>query len=298
MVADRRARLPACRRTAIVTATAFVKIWIFSMQVIGLCRFSYPALGGFQVVHETIEERIAYLYSDARMEERFRLFEAVTLPCLRRQSDPEFDMLVVIGDSLPRHHRDRLHDLTADLPQVRIHAEPPRRHRDVMKDLLNGARKDRDQPCLQFRLDDDDAVAAEFVERLRETARDCATLLEKTPMAAIDFNRGYIAEFGADGIRATATVNPYATAALGMYAAGGTRRTIMNFAHHKIHHHMPTVTFSDVPMWVRSHNGYNDSRQSGAKPVEVAPLTAQQEQEFATIFGIRTDSVRAIFRDA
>ena len=67
MVADRRARLPACRRTAIVTATAFVKIWIFSMQVIGLCRFSYPALGGFQVVHETIEERIAYLYSDARI---------------------------------------------------------------------------------------------------------------------------------------------------------------------------------------------------------------------------------------
>ena len=26
------------------------------MQVIGLCRFSYPAYGGFQVGHETLEE--------------------------------------------------------------------------------------------------------------------------------------------------------------------------------------------------------------------------------------------------
>jgi hypothetical protein len=31
------------------------------MQVIGLCRFSYPAIGGFQVEHETLEERIALL---------------------------------------------------------------------------------------------------------------------------------------------------------------------------------------------------------------------------------------------
>ena len=39
------------------------------MQVIGLCRFSYPAFGGFQVEHETIEERIADLYGAARLEE-------------------------------------------------------------------------------------------------------------------------------------------------------------------------------------------------------------------------------------
>jgi hypothetical protein len=52
------------------------------MQVIGLCRFSYPAIGGFQVEHETIEDRIAYLYADARIEERFRLMEAVALPCI------------------------------------------------------------------------------------------------------------------------------------------------------------------------------------------------------------------------
>ncbi|MEX0310749.1 MAG: glycosyltransferase, partial [Tateyamaria sp.] len=30
------------------------------MQIIGLCRFSYPAVGGFQVEHDTVDARIAY----------------------------------------------------------------------------------------------------------------------------------------------------------------------------------------------------------------------------------------------
>ena len=32
------------------------------MQVIGICRFSYPAEGGFQRLHESLEERCAYMY--------------------------------------------------------------------------------------------------------------------------------------------------------------------------------------------------------------------------------------------
>ncbi|KIC32468.1 putative rhamnosyl transferase [Leisingera sp. ANG-M7] len=266
------------------------------MQVIGLCRFSYPALGGFQVEHDTVAERIAYLYSEERMEERFRLFETVALPSLRAQTDADFDLIIVTGDSLPRHHRGRLQDLTADMPQVRIVAEPPRRHRQVMKEILNAARRNPDQPCLQFRADDDDAVAVEFVERLRETAADCAGLLKKTPIAAIDFNRGYIAEFGARGIAASEpAVRSYFTAALGMYAAGGVRQTIMNFGHHRIHHHMPSITITDVPMWVRSHNTYNDSRQRNAGAENVVPLAPKQEREFATMFGIKASHVRAAF---
>ena len=127
------------------------------MQVIGLCRFSYPAIGGFQVEHDSIEERIAFLYGEARLEERFRLFETVALPCLRAQTDPDFDLIVVIGDSLPAHHEARLRDLVAGMPQVRIEKHPPMPQRAVMKDILNKARRDPDKPCLQFRYDDDDA---------------------------------------------------------------------------------------------------------------------------------------------
>lgn len=265
------------------------------MQVIGLCRFSYPAYGGFQVKHETIEDRIAFLYDEARLRERFQLMETVALPCLRAQTDQEFELIVVIGDSLPKHHADHLHDLCADIPQIRIHAEPPRKQREVMKEILHNARRDPSQPCLQFRQDDDDAVSVDFVERLRQSVEDCPGLMQRNRTVAIDFNRGFIAEVGPHGISAAPTIRPYNVAALGMYVQGGCETTIMNFAHQKLNQFMPTLTITDAPMWLRTHNRHNDSRQSGAKSVDVSPITREQEAEFAARFAIETSHVRRMF---
>ncbi|MDE4147023.1 MAG: putative rhamnosyl transferase [Pseudophaeobacter sp. bin_em_oilr2.035] len=265
------------------------------MQVIGLCRFSYPAIGGFQIEHASLEERIAYLYAEDRLEERFQLMETVALPCLREQTDQDFELIIVIGDSLPKQHRERLQDITADIPQVRIHSEPPRKQRQVMKEILNKARRDPDAPCLQFRHDDDDAVSVDFVERLRQTVEDCSGLVEKSKTVAVDFNRGYVAEVGASGIAATEIHRPYYVASLGMYVRGGCNLTIMNFAHEKILRFMPTVTISDQPMFVRTHNGYNDSRQKRVKPVPVTPLTPDQVGEFEARFAIRQDDLKRVF---
>lgn len=265
------------------------------MQVIGLCRFSYPAIGGFQVGHDNIDDRIAYLYAEERLEERFRLFETVALPCLKRQTDPDFDLIVVIGESLPRTARDRLEALLEDLPQAAITVQPPRPQREVMKDLLNAAREDMSAPCLQFRFDDDDAVAVDFVETLRHAARDCAPLLPQHRSVAFDWNKGFNAEFGPDGIRAAETFRPFYTAALGMHVRGGCPRTIMNFGHERIPRYMPAVSFSDRPMFVRGHNGFNDSRQNGATPVKLAPVDAELGKMFLDRFAIDVEAVKAAF---
>lgn len=265
------------------------------MQVIGLCRFSYPAIGGFQVEHNSIEDRIAFLYAQERLEERFRLMETVALPCLRAQTDQDFEVIIVIGDSLPNQHTARLRDLCADIPQIRILAEPPRQQRTVMKEILNAARRDPKLPCLQFRHDDDDAISVDFVERLRQTISDCPGLVSKSKTLAVDFNRGYIAELGAAGIAATEIHRPYYVASLGMYVQGNCPLTIMNFAHEKIPRFMPTITISDAPMFVRSHNNYNDSRQKKVKPVPVAALTADQLTEFEVRFAMRDSQIRSVF---
>lgn len=265
------------------------------MQVIGLCRFSYPAIGGFQVEHETIEDRIAYLYGDRRLEERFQLMETVALPCIKAQTDEDFELIIVIGDQFPKRHHDRLQDITANIPQIRIHAEPPRPQREVMKEILNKARTDPSAPCLQFRHDDDDAFAVDFIERLRAASLDAEKITAQHKAVNFDWNKGIVAEFGGGGIASTDIFRQLYPAAMGMQIRGNSPLTIMNFAHEKIARFMPVISFSDPQMFVRSHNSSNDSRQKPVKKVPVKPVNHAQAQMFKDRFAIDIDHVQRVF---
>ncbi len=265
------------------------------MQVIGLCRFSYPAHGGFQVEHDTIDERIAYLYAEDRLEERFRLMETIALPCLRQQTDQNFDLIVVIGDQLPKHHVEPLHDICTGMPQVQIQAHAPEKQRPIMKQILNQARRDPSRPCLQFRYDDDDAVSVDFVRLLREACDDTAGLRDRFRTVAFDWHNGYVAEVGKSGIQAKQLYRQLYVASLGMFVRGDDAMTIMNFAHEKLNRFMPVVSYGDDPMWVRSHNGYNDSRQKKVRPIPVEPLTPELKSDFEARFAIDADAVQRAF---
>ncbi|MEP5151617.1 putative rhamnosyl transferase [Planktotalea sp.] len=265
------------------------------MQVIGLCRFSYPAIGGFQVEHDSIEERIAYLYDETRLAQRFALFQNVALPCLRAQTDQDFTFIIVIGESLPEQHIARLLQITKDIPQIQIQAHPPLPQRQIMKRVLQDARISPHEPCLQFRHDDDDAVAVNFIERLRKAQRDSATLCAQHRAVAFDFNMGYIAEFNASGIAASEIYRPFNVAALGMYVKGNDPLTIMNFAHDKLPRFMPAVSFPDERMFVRAHHAFNDARQKKVKHIPVEPLSEDQELEFLKRFAINADHIRETF---
>lgn len=267
------------------------------MQVIGLCRFSYPALGGFQIEHESIEERAAFLYDPVRMDERFATFQSLTLPALKAQSDPDFTLAIVIGDSMPEPLLSRLLDLVEDMPQAVIVPRAPGRHRQVMCEVINEVRDDRPLPSLQFRMDDDDAVAVSFVARLREAASDLAPLLAKHRYVGIDFNQGHIARIGPKGIHANPTVETLWTPALGMAVAPGASRGIMNFSHAKLGRVMPVVTLPGEDMFIRGHNQFNDSRQKdGIRPVRLPLLDADGETAFRQTYNIDADAIRALYR--
>ncbi|MFT7595467.1 MAG: hypothetical protein ACI8R4_002796 [Paracoccaceae bacterium] len=266
------------------------------MQVIGICRFSYPGIGGFQVEHETLEQRIDYLYAPARLEDRFRTFETITLPPLRAQTDPDFTLLIVAGDTLPEPWASRLMDLVADMPQVIVQAHAPGPHRQVMQKAINSVRRFDDQPCLQFRMDDDDAVACVYVERLREAAAELRGLSRKHREIAIDFNQGYIAQPGPDGVRAAPTQVIYTTAALALMFQPEVKQSVMNFAHAKVARNMPTLSFTGQDMLIRGHNEFNDSRQkAGIKPVKLLPLAPKDEAHFKDVYNIDCDDIRRVF---
>ncbi|MDP2582386.1 putative rhamnosyl transferase [Shimia thalassica] len=269
------------------------------MQVIGLCRFSWPAIGGFQVEHDSIEERSAYLYSPERMEERFRTFEALTLPPLKTQTDQNFQFLVVIGDDLPPHYRERLVGLLDGLPQAVIQERPPGPHRPVMQEAINSLRDGRTEPCLQFRMDDDDAVGIHYVERLRDAAQDLRPLLRKNRHVAIDFNQGWIVRPTANGLDAKPTVEPLWTAGLAVSAKKSVKNTVMNFGHSRLARFMPVVSFTGEDMFIRGHNAHNDSRQkANVRPVRLDPLDAKGEAHLRKVFNIDANRVRDLYRDA
>lgn len=262
------------------------------MQVIGLCRFSYPAIGGFQVMHETIEERRKFLYDPARLEHRFHLFETVTLPGLRRQTDARFRFLIIVGECLPKTARDRLHDITSDMHQVQIIPKPPKRHRKIMQEVLNAARQNPDQPCLQFRHDDDDAVAIDFVENLRLAAQDCDGMLKEQVAVGFDFNRGYLLHNGDGGISTAEVHRSLVTAGLGMYVAASNLKSIMNYTHNKIGRVMPVVTLPDRQMWVRALHAHNDSPQARKNLNDLAPLTPGYAETLRMRFAIDPATVQ------
>ena len=265
------------------------------MQIIGFCRFSYPAEGGFQVEHDSIRDRIAYLYSPERMEERFQHFETICLPGLKAQSDPDFAFLILVGDQLPEVYRTRLDSLIEDFPQAHVIALPPMAHRLACQTAINAAR-DMALPCLQFRHDDDDAVAVDFVAHLRQVAEDCVPLLARHRLVGFDWNRGYVARPDAQGLCAEPAMKPYWGVAEAMYVRAGVKQTIMNFSHNKISQFMPTVTFTQPEMYVRGHNDHNDSRQKAhVAPAHLPRLDAEGEALFRARFAIDADQIRRVF---
>lgn len=266
------------------------------MRTVGICRFSYAGLGGFKVGHDSQADLEAFLYAEARMEERFRLFEAITLPSVAAQTDPDFAFLIVTGTGFPPHYLARLQRLTKEIPQCEIVQYPPRKHRRITAKAVNTWRGPADAPCLQFRLDDDDAMALTFVEKFKQTADDLATLTARHSSVAVDFNQGYVFTAGVQGLKLWPYHYPYSAIALGMIVQAGSTDTIMNHGHQELWKTMPTMTFTGEDMMMRGHNDFNDSRLTGKRNVfDYQAMDAAKSAHIRMTFGIDDDHVRQVF---
>lgn len=266
------------------------------MRTVGICRFSYLGKGGFKVGHDDPAALAAFLYDEGRMEERFRLFEAITLPCVAQQTDPDFTFLIITGKWLPARYLERLRTLTSDVSQCTIRQYPPRPHRKIMSKAINDWRGTPDTPCLQFRLDDDDAMALSFVERFRQTAQDLAAITARHTSVAVDFNQGYVYTADAEGVKLWPYHYPYSAIALGVIVQAGSEDTVMSHGHQNLWKTMPTLTLTGEDMMLRGHNSFNDSRVQGKKNTfDYQPMDAEKAAHIRATFGIDDEHVRAVF---
>lgn len=241
------------------------------IQVLGLCRFSVPSLGAFQKKHDTIEERRAMLYAPGRLAQRFVWFEHVTLPAIRQQTDPDFTFVVLLGEDFPQPWHDRMKALVADIPQVRLAYAPPDDHRAICARAVRDHVDPTADLVAEFRLDDDDAVAIDFVARVREEAPALLHHFVRAGRVAIDFSRGLVLADGAEGPVLTPRRALYWTPALAVLTKVDAEERILDFPHHKIWTAMPTLTLPDDVMFVRGAHASNDSRIAAEAPASALP---------------------------
>ncbi len=173
----------------------------FRNQVIGLVRFSYPALSGFGKTPQGLTETEAFLYDPARLERRFHLFERLCLPSLLNQSDPDFTVVFLVGTLFPDDWTARLERLIAPLADARIARVRQMDNYPATKEGFGIVDKGAFSHRTTFRLDDDDALSVRYVQRLKDRARHLYRAGRPDRGFAIAFSRGLYLETAAGGNR-------------------------------------------------------------------------------------------------
>ncbi|NVO26459.1 hypothetical protein HJ526_03420 [Donghicola sp. C2-DW-16] len=233
------------------------------LQILGLCRFSYPSnLEAFQKDHADEAALRAYLYAEDRMEGRFYFFEELVVPTIRAQTDKDFRVVVLAGDQMPTHYRQRLEAAVAGCPQFDLRFEPEgQNHADLCRRLMVDARDQSADWVAEFRLDDDDAVALDFVATIRAMAPAVTALAAASPevRAALDFAMGFVLYAKRRELDILPVLARLWTPALVMVNRPDHPKSLLDTRHLRLWQRFPVISSVDHPMFIRGAHDDNDS---------------------------------------
>jgi hypothetical protein len=145
----------------------------------------------------------------------------------------------------------------------------------------------------EFRLDDDDAVAIDYVAQLRRSWPRVMRLAGPNGRVALDHGRGMVVQAHSDGRIETHTLLTLCwSAGLAIYMRPDDPGIVMDFPHHKVWQRVPFVNLTDTVMFIRGDHATNDART----PFAAAATLPIPEAEIAGIlsrrFGIDLDAFR------
>lgn len=230
------------------------------VQALGLCRFSYLGEGGFQVEHQTLAERRALLYDDERLALRFMWFEQICLPCWANQSDPEFKLVILTGTDFPKSWLKRLREATAHISQIVIELADPGPHREVCRTAMQRHVDPGADVVGQFRHDDDDAVALDYVARLRsDFMTKLRPLYAAHRLLSVDYSRGLTLAAIHQKVQILPQISHNLAVGLTIYMPPNHRKSALDYGHHRLNNLMQGVCFQDSVMFIRGKHGRNDS---------------------------------------
>ena len=266
------------------------------VQMLGLCRFSYLGLRGYQVEHDSIAARRAYLYDPDRLARRWLWFQTVALPGWLAQTDPDFKLVIMTGPDLPEPWLGQLRDLCDRVPQLRLSLVPPM---DYHLEACHAAVAPHLDPDAQvvghFRHDDDDAVAVDYIARARADFARVSPLWQVEGKLSLDYGRGLIIAARDGQLKITPRICHNMGVALTIFLAPDAPRTALHFNHTKLAQWMPGVQVTRPLMFIRSIHADSDSGDMGPG-LPWQPEEGTMNRLLRSRFGLRRADLAALAR--
>ena len=230
-------------------------------QIVGLIRFSYPATDGFAVSRMPEDALLGLLHAPERLAARLAYLETLALPSLAAQTDGDFTCVVLAGTALPAAWQDRLRALPERFPFVRpVFLERMGALAAARKAIRRAVRPDAER-VTGFRLDDDDALAVDYVARTRDRAdRLIAAGLADGP-CCVAFTCGLYLDLCAPGEPFHQVREAHAPSlACAMVTGPEVATCVYRYNHRRIAAFVPTyLEPGEAEMFVRTRHGWNDS---------------------------------------
>lgn len=251
----------------------------FRIDINGLCRFSYPfALGSFGGKHASLDDLRASLYALARLEERIFVFSNIFLPPLRKQTDPDFKVSVLVGDQMPSEFLNRIIALTYDIPAVQVVVEPEGQDpKELCSRIFHDMRGANADLVGEFRLDDDDAVAIDFVEKSRQVGLDFKGPIVNSGVAGLDFPSGGFVYFSDTDVTVKRLVLAHLSCGQIVFLRPSSSKTAIKYRHYRMWQKNLYISIPHDVMYLRSVHRHNVSGvDQSVKTKDVIRMTDRQ----------------------
>ena len=230
-------------------------------QVVGLVRFSYISKGGFAHSHERMEDQERLIYDPARLERRFCLFEKLALRGLLQQTDQDFRCIFLITKTFPKEYRERLETLVAPLAGAEVMDKPFMPQFRAIRACYDALRDEGSDYFTSFRLDDDDMLDREFIERVKRLSVPAAKVRDDGQPVVLAFNKGLYLEIGEHGNRIFDAVErtPLSVGTAMITPAKNAGKNVYSRNHRKLPAFFTVYSEVKTPSWLRTVHQDNDS---------------------------------------
>lgn len=267
------------------------------VQAIGLTRWSYPAAGqAFRRDARGLDQLRAQLYAPHRLDHRLFLLEHVLLPGLRRQSDPDFTHIFLMGDNLPDPWRARVLALLTSVRQVvPVFAPEGRPMNDLCREVIADHIAADATITAQYRLDDDDGLGFDFIRESRRLFEVVAPLYEGEKRFGLDFNRGFVPRSDASDLTLSPVSMRFWAPGMMVFQRRDAKRSALDFNHLRLWHYIPVKTWRETPMFIRGAHHDNDSEVFGRRARGFPFEPRNPTRYFKQTFGVNLPRMQKIW---